>query len=145
MFIFPSAILSSSVMRKEKVISLIMFIGVISSIIFNIVFLNLGWKGEGIALGTVLSQLVIAGLALFAFKNYSKMLVFHFVPEILLLTTIIIIYSGSFYYMVINNYQLWNLILCCFIGLSTLLIITKIYFKIEIVDLINYIKKGLNK
>ena len=143
-FIIPNAILSSSVMRKEKIIALIMFIGIIISIIFNAFFLNLGWKGEGLALGTVLSQLVIAGLTLFSFNRYSEIQFSRNVYEILLLTIIIIIYSGTFYYMVISNYPVVYLLLCCFIGISAVFIISILYFKIKIIDLFNYIKNAYN-
>lgn len=132
MFVLPSALLTSRLMQKEKLMAFIMSVGVVSGIIGNAIFVYLGWKGEGIALGTVISQAVTAGLTLFAFAKYSRKYNLRQMKEIIGLTIFITLYIGTFYYMVVNEYVLWKLISCCLLAVLSLWAITVFYYQVHL-------------
>lgn len=136
MFVIPNSLLYSKLMQKERLSTLILLTGVVSGIIFNAVFLHLGWKGEGIALGTVLAQAIITILTLFVFIKCSAQYNIKHLIEIVLITFLICIFSGFFYYMAVSHYPLIVFLIYSTFAILTILGVSKFYFKLSPISLI---------
>lgn len=130
MFVIPNSLLYSRLMEREKSLTLIMVSAVVSGIIFNALFVYLGWKGEGIALATVLSQVVMTAGVLFIFMKHTALNI-KLLIEMSPLTLLFIAYSGYFYYMAVNNYPIGNFIACFLLGVVVLWVITQFFHKIN--------------
>ena len=128
-FVIHSPVMASKLMRKENYLALIMLAGVVSAVIFNGIFVYLGWGGEGIALGTVISQAIMSVLTIIiVMKNYAGSFSPYFIKNYLI-ALFLIIYSGFFYYFATNHYPAGFITAYCISAVIGVLAVAQYYYK----------------
>jgi len=129
MFIMPSALLTSKLMRKENLITVIMLSGVAAAALMNFLFIRIGWSGEGVALGTTLSQVVVTLGTLVALMRSAAGDPFRHAGKLAYVSLAFIANSAVFYYLVIREYPLSVVALYSAVTIGMLLIASQHYFK----------------
>lgn len=143
-YVMYSPIMASKLMRKEKLLAFIMLAGVISGIIFNAVFIHLGWKGEGIALATVLSQGVITAVTMLSIMKYSSVLnLKRLFKNYAAFLIIISAYTICFYYIVAHHYSIEKVVICSSLFMTILLALAHFYYQISPLKILLKSYKGI--
>lgn len=127
----PNVMLYSNIMRKEKISTLILLIGVVSGVIFNAIFITMGGRGEAVAFGTLLSQVVITGLNWYVFLRYSNRVDMKYITQMIHLTILFAIYSAFFYFITAKHCPLAYCILFALFGGGVFLVITEGFYKLN--------------
>lgn len=128
MFVMPSAVMASKLMRKEGYVAFVVLLGIVSGVIFNSLFVYFGWKGEGIALGTVLSQAIISGVIMLVILRSAHRFDFRYLAKIIILSLLIVAYSSLFYYMVATKYPIGIIAIYSIMTVGAMLVFSQFFF-----------------
>jgi hypothetical protein len=128
-YVVLSALLFSKAMEKEKYGILICAASVVGAVLLDGLFIWLGLKGEGIALGTTLSQAVMTGVSLWIFVRHTEHASLSPLAKMCSITGVFVVYNTLFYYLVSRGYPIAYGIACAVVVLSVLFVMTERFYR----------------